>query len=189
MYIFKDINGVEWDVQITMETALRLRKWDFSAVYPGPVSLYQLSEDLLKELTENAGLVMAIVYAICKPMVDQRFVDTPEDTTPGEPSPREMRFLKGINGQAIEDAKTALFNAIADFFPTKRTAVLAALEQPRQAEARMQTLLEQKAPEMAALMNQKGEELVNRLVQKLQTMKVEDFLTNGAGDSTNGNHS
>ena len=64
MTTFKDRFGNEWDCKIDMATAARINRWDFSQVYPRPVSLYTPDEQLLKDLALNAGLVVAFVYAI-----------------------------------------------------------------------------------------------------------------------------
>ncbi len=176
---FKDRFGNEWNCRIDMATAARLNRWDFSQVYGRPVSLYSLDDQLLKDLTLNAGLVVALVYAIVKPTVDERYKDISDLVGEDGVNPREMAFLKGLDGTAIEAAKTALFEALADFFPPRKTAILNALNRPRQAEAEMEAEMEAREPELAAMIKKKGSEYIDKMVSKLQQMDVETLLANG----------
>ncbi|MDO4584900.1 MAG: hypothetical protein Q4D62_12450 [Planctomycetia bacterium] len=178
MTTFKDRFRNEWDCKITMETAMRLNRWDFSQVYDRPVNLYAPDEQLLKDLTLNAGLLIALVYAICKPTIDERYKDVADVSTDGSPSPRELQFLRGIDGEAIENARTAIFEALADFFPTKRTAILDALNRPRQAEKEMETLMKNRDTELTAIMKQKSEAYVEKMMKQLHETDVETLLEN-----------
>lgn len=178
MTTFKDRFGNEWDCKIDMATAARINRWDFSQVYPRPVSLYTPDEQLLKDLALNAGLVVAFVYAICKPRIDERYKDVTDTISDGV-NPREMAFLRGIDGAAIEDAKTALFEALADFFPPRKTSILNALRRPRAAEAEMEAEIQAREPELNALLKKKGTEYIDRLVTKLQNTDVETLIASG----------
>lgn len=175
---FKDRFGNEWDCRLDMATAARISRWDFSQIYKRPVTLYTADEQLLKDLTLNAGLVIAMVYVICKPTIDERYKHI-ADVTENGLNPREMEFLKSLDGTAIEAAKTALFEALADFFPPKRTAILNALNRPRQAEKEMEAQMEARDPELNELIRKKGTEYIDKLMERLQTADVETLIASG----------
>lgn len=178
MFTFKDRFGDSWDVLIDMATAARLARWDFSQVWAKPISLNAVDGDLLKGLQTNAGLLVAMVYAICKPVVDERFKDTSDAASDGEPSPREMRFLKGFDGETIENARTALFEALANFFPQRRTVILDVLNRSRAAEKEMEAQMTAKNPELVKLLHAKGEEYINQMLKKLEETSVEELISN-----------
>ena len=60
----------------------------------------------------------------CFPLSPREPLAEGEDTTPAE-----LEFVSGVNGSVIEAARTAMIEALGDFFPEQRTALLALANQ------------------------------------------------------------
>lgn len=108
---FTDAEGTEWDLEITMETHFRLRKYQFdSELFPEQVSLASPSAQFVESLT-NAEVLFSLIYAILKPQIDDKLKSIPS-------SQREAAFFRRISGQARQDAENAFVEAYSFFCPT-----------------------------------------------------------------------
>jgi len=66
---------------------------------------------LLEKLANDPVLLCDIIYAVCKPEADSRHISDEE-------------FGKAMAGDAIAHATTALFEELADFFPSGRRELI-----------------------------------------------------------------
>lgn len=117
---FRDAEGRTWDVRITTTTLRRVKSLL-------GVDLGKMATDgsLYTVLADDTILLCDLLYAICRPEADARKIGD-ED------------FGRGLAGDAIDDAATALMEGLVDFFPKGRRDL------HRKALAKFRTL-EQKA--------------------------------------------
>lgn len=130
MRSFKDDKGRTWIVKVTVPAAQRIRamvtyvpEGAACESAPVPVNIYALLEqgnDLYKRFMLDPELVVATLYSICKPQLDQASV-SPED------------FGESMDGDAIDQGSRALCEAVVDFsrHPTRRTSLSRMLDASR----------------------------------------------------------
>ena len=113
---FRDNEGRSWVIQVTTTTLKRVKSLL-------GVDLGKMATDgsLYKVLAEDPILLCDLLYAICKPQADERKLSD-ED------------FGRGLAGDAIDAATTALMEGLIDFFPKGRR------ELHRKALAKFRTL-------------------------------------------------
>lgn len=98
---FKDTQGREWSVVVDVSTVKRVRS-------VANVNLLDvLGGKLIDRLIADPVVLCDTLYAVCKPQADERGVSD-ED------------FGRGLAGDAIEEATSALLEAITDFSPNPR---------------------------------------------------------------------
>ena len=117
MKLFKDNEGREWQVAVNVATVKRVRD------LTGTDLLTALDGKLFEQLVSDPVLLCDVVYALCKPQADKAGVTDEE-------------FGRGMGGDAIDNAVSALLPELVDFFPSPRRAILKkALEKLRKLEA------------------------------------------------------
>jgi len=97
---FRDLNGVDYDVTITVGAAMRVKE-------ATGVSLYALSEDGFKgmgELLGDLGKFVAVMFVLAKRR-DGKPIESPE------------AFADGLAGDSLDGAGNAFVQALCDFFP------------------------------------------------------------------------
>ncbi len=97
MKAFKDKGGVVWELEVTVGVVKRVR-----AVLK--IDLAKFDETLYLRLSEDPVLLVDLLWVICEKQAQGRKVT-------------DEQFGEGLAGDAIEEATTALLEAIADFFP------------------------------------------------------------------------
>lgn len=120
MRVFKDTEGREWTISVTVSAVKRVRdlcKLDLlDVVGPDGGALGKLSSDPV--------LLANVLYVLCKPKADERGIT-------------DEQFGEALAGDAIEAATAALLEDLVDFFPKpKREVLRKMLEAARRVEAR-----------------------------------------------------
>lgn len=103
MRMFKDNQGREWTVEITVATIKRVRGLagvDLMEVLEG-------TNGLIEKLVRDPVLLCDVLYAVCKPQADERQVS-------------DEAFGASMAGDAIEHATAALLEELVDFCPSPR---------------------------------------------------------------------
>lgn len=117
MKTFTDNTGRAWTVALNVGTLKRVRTLC-------EVDLMQAVEGkLVERLIADPVLLCDVLYAVCKEEAEKQKVSD-ED------------FGRGLGGDAIDSATTALLEELVDFFPQRRREVL------RKALEKMQSLQE-----------------------------------------------
>lgn len=161
---FTDKLGRTWEVELTMGSARRVDRSDFSEV-PGGKDLQSIlvpGKELFLPLLENGPLAMAVVWAIVQPQVPDLMADIPEDQ-------REDSFLEGLDGKAVDAARDALWRALESFFPEHRTALSTFRKQWQRAAKKVNASLEGLEGEMEEMVDQELDKRVNQLRKDLRT--------------------
>lgn len=98
---FKDTNGHEWTIAITVDAIKRVRSMldvDLLSIIEGK---------LIERLYRDPVLLCDIVYVVCKPEADQAGIADEE-------------FGRAMAGDAIEHATKALLDDLVDFSPSPK---------------------------------------------------------------------
>jgi hypothetical protein len=119
MHTFKDREGLEWAVDVNVTSVKRVK----SLAGVDLLGIAEAGGDLIRRLATDPVALVDVLYAVCKPQADERGVT-------------DEQFGRGMAGDSIERAATALMEDLADFFPSGRGSVLRkALGKVREAEA------------------------------------------------------
>ncbi len=103
MHTFKDNQGREWTIEITVAAIKRVRGLagvDLMEVLEG-------SNGLIERLVRDPVLLCDVIYAACKPQADERQIS-------------DEAFGASMAGDAIEHATAALLEELVDFCPSPR---------------------------------------------------------------------
>lgn len=103
MRTFKDNQGREWTVEITVAAIKRVRGLagvDLMEVLEG-------SNGLIEKLVRDPVLLCDVIYAACNPQADERQIT-------------DEAFGASMAGDAIEHATAALLEELVDFCPSPR---------------------------------------------------------------------
>lgn len=114
---FVDANQNEWVVKIDPVLVDEVHAETKQGNEEG-VSLYKLLEgkfEQFRELLENPPLLLNVVYILVREQAQAKKLD-------------ERSFLRGMNGDAIEAASEALFDALVEFAPKKKRELLGKLK-------------------------------------------------------------
>jgi hypothetical protein len=102
---YTDAHGRAWSVEITVATLKRVR------ALAGVDLLEAAGGSLLDRLVADPVLLADVLYAVVKPQADERKL-TDEDVG------------RGLTGDAIDHATSALLDAFVAFFPSPRRRIL-----------------------------------------------------------------
>lgn len=101
MASFKDRDGHEWQIDVTVSTVKRVRSLC-------DIDLMKTAEgDALGKLLTDPVELVDVLYAVCQPQCEQRNVT-------------DIQFGESMAGDCIESASLALLHAVIDFFPNPR---------------------------------------------------------------------
>lgn len=103
---FKDSLGRQWTVSIKVSSAKRVQD-------ECGINLLRLLDDpqSLDELANNPLTLVDCIYAIVRPQVEDAGLSFDQ-------------FCDGLDGQSMDDATVAFIEALVDFFPGARKAML-----------------------------------------------------------------
>lgn len=108
MTAFKDTSGRTWTLALNVDALKRVR----ALCDVDLMDVVQDRGELLGRLSSDPVLLCDVIYAICKPDADAKGASD-ED------------FGRAMAGDAVDQATNALLEALVDFFPGPRRAVLA----------------------------------------------------------------
>ena len=117
MPCFKDINGKNWPVHITVGSLKRVKNMT-------DVDLIAADQKLFETLAEDPITLVNVLYAAVKPEADSAGVT-------------DDQFGEALAGDALFDATEALMESLCDFFPqpAKRALMKKAMGKFRKLEA------------------------------------------------------
>jgi hypothetical protein len=106
MKIFKDRDGREWTIDVTIDSVKRIKSligFDLLDLDEG--------KSLIK-LVDDPVTLCDVIYCLVKPQADERQIS-------------DVRFGQAMAGDAIEAATDALLADLVDFFPGRKRRLLA----------------------------------------------------------------
>lgn len=107
MKTFKDNQGRQWQVSVTVGSVKRVR----GEVEVDLLKLGDGDKNLIGRLTGDPCLLVDVLYSLCRPQADALGVTADQ-------------FADAMAGDAVEAATMALLGDIADFFPSGRREVM-----------------------------------------------------------------
>jgi hypothetical protein len=122
---FTDSEGRPWPLRITVETVKVVRA-------ELGIDLADLSGKTLERLADDTCLLVDVLWVLCRATAKERSVS-------------DRQFGEALVGDPIDQATEALLEAILDFFPSRKRALLRAVaDKAETARARAQDLATQK---------------------------------------------
>jgi hypothetical protein len=113
---FKDANGRDWAIDVTVGTMRTVR--DLTTV-----NLYKLFDTEAARIFTDPALLVDVLFALCRDECAKRGVS-------------DVQFGMSMNGDVLEQAGEALVDAVIDFFPQSQRTSLRTLWEKSQAAAR-----------------------------------------------------
>ncbi|MDO4570893.1 MAG: hypothetical protein Q4D38_10945 [Planctomycetia bacterium] len=101
-------------MKLNFALARRLQEWDFSKISDTPFHIMVPQKTNFSALYFDYSLIAAIAFAIVWERKKMAYPD--KIFTLEEQKAEENKFLELLDGQALEDAQRALWNAFCDFF-------------------------------------------------------------------------
>src|SRR4051812_34712221 len=112
---FKDTMGRAWIIAINVAAVERGKgtlDLDLMEIVGG---------DLLERFVRNPTLLIDTVFVVCKPQADEARIT-------------DEQFGEALDGETVEAAQIAFLEELADFFPGRRQALLAAMKKMKEVE-------------------------------------------------------
>ena len=103
---FKDADGDEWIVLVTVPDLKRVRK-------EVEIDLLELGGKVFKRLIDDPALLVDVVSVLLTPDIEKRSLDA-------------EGFARKLRGDALEEATRAVMESLIDFFPKGRRAAMRA---------------------------------------------------------------
>jgi hypothetical protein len=123
------------------------------------INLIDEEGQAMQKLASDPILLVDVLWHLCSPQVE-----------PGKVTP--VDFAEGLVGDVIETATAALVQAVVDFFPKRKRALLTAIVTEQR---NIETLATEKA--MAKLSDPTLREQVTTMVEKALDERVQEALT------------
>ena len=175
MHSFKDTEGKQWDVRLTLGFTdwLSSKRTQDDLVSEGiiekPFSFYDVNEDF-SQILINGHLQMFMIYALVEPQVEKRGI-TMED------------WKNRMDSTTLQDAKEALRNEILDFFPEKKTLLQKVTETISRAEEKIGIAIENKILQegLPGIENE-----INRVIEEINSTDMNQLgaLLEGTGENS-----
>ncbi|RPI60585.1 MAG: hypothetical protein EHM48_06995 [Planctomycetaceae bacterium] len=150
MKTFKDNEAREWNVEVNVDSVKRVKSLL-------DVNLADITEDLVKQLSEDPIMLCDVVYVLCKPQADQRNVT-------------DEQFGRSMAGDSIEAAAVALMEELVNFTrnPARRAMWRKVLDKQKRIEAMGVETVEQyiDSDKLDKLLQEKLVQVINERVQK-----------------------
>lgn len=110
MAVFRDRTARGWHVDVTVSSLRRLRS---SGLDVDLLDATDESKELVQRLLDDPVLLVAVLYELCRPEIEQRGLTADE-------------FGEALSdGAAIDAATTALLESLANFIPSHRGRAMA----------------------------------------------------------------
>lgn len=177
---FNDRDDHKWELALDLASAKRIENSDFSEMgYKKKISFVIPEKEFLTDCISNTGLIFAMVWAVIQPQIEDQFEliefdpkkvgkKPPEGKWPKDEhgDPDENEFLRRMNGKAIEDAKEAWWEAVADFFPQHRIILWRLISMFKKAQATVKEKVDQHIGEFQTTIDQvMGQEIEKGLAE------------------------
>ena len=163
--IFVDSKDRKWNLTLNLAGAKRVDNSDFKEIIGEKFSILDPGHDIFMSLLTNTSLTFAVIWAIVQPQVKKILGIDPET----DYNKAEAEFLEGINGEAIERGRKALWETLANFFPPHRTTLLSLMEQFNKAQEKMTKAIQGVGGDLEKKIEQEIETSVEELKKKLLT--------------------
>lgn len=120
MHVFKDKNGTEWAIDLTLDKIRHIEAADFSAAFhaeePRHIQFFPPQDDLFTDIITNPAVAFGMVWICCQQQANDRGIQTEEE------------FANLFNGKSLQDSRIAFYEELPGFFPEMATTLAALVE-------------------------------------------------------------
>lgn len=166
-----DRNGHVWSLAITLAGANRVEGTSFDLYTKQKISFFNPGDtfrETFSELMTNSPLLFAVIFRIVEPQVNQLLQIDPVQNR----AAAEEAFMDSIDGRTASEMREKFWDAVADFFPENRTALLAAKEQMQESLRKVDQHLKDLTPRMREILDAQ----IQQGVQKLRDQLDQELL-------------
>lgn len=118
--------GKKWDCTISLGKAQEVDEGDFSALTDDKLSILDPSKEFFKSLVSRPRICFAIIWALVRDQAAANLGIDPYSSPENEAKAQKVWLLL-MKPDVIQEARRALFHALGDFFPERRTGLLTLL--------------------------------------------------------------
>ena len=165
MHIFKDKEGTEWVIDLSLGTAKQIEAYDFAPAFhvEGPVyiNFIEPDEKLFTELITQTSICFGMIWCCCRKQAEARGINN------------ELEFFERFDGEAVERAKLAFYEELPLFFSNRKTSLQSLIGTYLETQKMLDRKLQQMIPKV--LSPEKMEAVVDRELEKMQK-EVEEAL-------------
>jgi len=104
MEIFKDAEGREWTIKITISTVKELRA-------TCDIDIMEHSGESIRGLGTDPCLLADVLYVCCKKEAEEKGIS-------------DTQFGEGLRGDVIDSATEAFLNELVNFFPSSKSQLM-----------------------------------------------------------------
>src|SRR5262245_45486225 len=124
---FVDKNNKTWNLALDLGKVQEIDNADYSEITDQKVCLIKGDPTEVPAILTNTALMFAVIWVIVQDQIVQN-LGMSHPKTEEDQQKAQNKFAKGIGGKQIEDARTALVEALSDFFPAAKTALLSLMQ-------------------------------------------------------------
>ena len=167
MHVFKDKDGVEWQISMDLSIAMKIDGFDFAEALdkesPYHIHFMDSDDEMFQLYLTNTRVCFTMVWLCCEEQAKQRGYND------------MLQFGRIFNGQAWDDARMALMEELPDFFPRRATTLrvltrkyseVMAAQDKTMAEAIEQSVSTEKLNEMGRKVQDELREEMDRVAGK-----------------------
>lgn len=177
---FKDRKGREWDLTLTLGSARRIDKSDYSEVTDFEFSVLEPRREFFSELLRDANLSFAIAWTIVQGEQVKRNMGIDLDDPKLSPEEREKLyadaewdFIDSLDGQAMFNGREVLLGAFADFFPEIQTVLSTLMVRWKTAYQRMGMKIQALGPEVDKMIEAEMDTGLKDLMERLKKQPLQ----------------
>lgn len=151
MHTFKDKDGTEWILDLSMARAMEIEGYDFGQALgdydpetrgynPRYIKFINPEESSFQTYLHDSKMNFTIVWILCRKQAEQRGVNN------------MLEFAERFDGEAIDRSRIALWEEMANFFQGQKTMLRTLIEHysknRAEADQRISKILARKMPKL-----------------------------------------
>lgn len=172
MYSFKDKNGEEWDLTMTLGAAERIDSADLTKFYKEPHSILDMQDkSFLGTLLSDIRLMFAVIWCVISPEYHKRHPELNNDDEAAQ-----QKFADAVDRRTTVDGREAFIASLSDFSQGETTAFSLLIEGDRKireiAAIEVETLRPELMVQLEQTTRQRLADLKVQLTTELQSAAI-----------------
>lgn len=165
MHVFKDKNGTEWTIDLTLDKIRRIEAADFAAAFhsdaPQSIQFFPPQDDLFTDIITNPAVAFGMVWLCCQQQAEERNIKTEEE------------FTNLFNGKSLQESRIAFYEELPDFFPEMATTLVALVERFTTIQKRADQKLGEGTQRLMS--NERVDREIDKAIAKVEARMVEEL--------------
>ncbi len=161
-----EAGGFTWDVTLNLAAAKRIENTDFSSLTEHQISMFHPDMETIHELLLDTAVIAGVIWAVIRPEAEKRKVGHfSEELTEDQRADGWVGFDEVMTTPVIGKAKSAMWEAMADFFQLAGISMRPLVAIFQQMQREMDQTMERVTPEVM-------EGFATRISQELEKLEA-----------------